>query len=206
MKRLTIAALATTIFVIVPAARGWAEDAAKTDKAEKPSAKTKKVEVKDIALNIPEGWKQKPVSGQMRVGEFEVPAADGEKAPGEYAVFFFGKGGAGGVQANVDRWIGQFEADGRKVRTVTGESTLGKYTLVDLTGTYNKSIGPPIAGNKKKLSGWRVVNVVIETEAGPYFLKLDGSQKTIASVENEFRASFGAKKDSEKEQPAGDKK
>ncbi|HEY2250041.1 MAG TPA: hypothetical protein VGH74_03230 [Planctomycetaceae bacterium] len=206
MKRLISAGLATTLFVTVPAARGGAEDAARTDKAEKPAAKTKKVEVKDITLNIPESWKQKPQASQMRVAEFEVPPVGDAKEPGEYAVFFFGKGGAGGVQANVERWVGQFEADGRKVRTFTGESTLGKYTLVDLTGTYNKSIGPPVAGNKKKLPGWRVINVVIETEAGPYFLKLDGPQKLIAGVENDFRASFGGKKDSEKEQQADSKK
>ena len=203
MKRFIISSLATTslattLFVIVQVTHGWAD--------EKPAAKTKKVEVKDITLSVPEGWKQKPVSGQMRVGEFEVPPTGDDKEPGEYAVFFFGKGGAGGLQANIDRWVGQIEPEGRKVRIVSGESALGKYTLVDLAGTYNKSIGPPIAGNKKKLPGWRVINVFVETEAGPYFLKLDGPQKTIAGVESEFRASFGGKKDSEKEQPADAKK
>ena len=35
---------------------------------------------------------------------------------------------------------------------------------------------------------------------GRYFLKLDGPAKTIAAVENDFRASFGGKKETEKEQ------
>jgi gluconolactonase len=202
VKQLLTAALTTTLFLVLTTC-GWTDEPAK---GEKPAAKAKKVEVKDISLSIPEGWKQKPQSSQMRVAEFEVPAAGDDKEPGEYAVFFFGKGGAGGLQANVDRWVGQIEPEGRKVKILTGESTLGKYTLVDLTGTYNKSIGPPSAGNKKRLPGWRVVNVFIETDAGPYFLKLDGSAKTIANAENEFRASFGGKKESEKEQAAADKK
>jgi gluconolactonase len=100
----------------------------------------------------------------------------------------------------VERWIGQFEKDERKLRITTGESPNGKYTLVDLSGTYNKSIGPPIAGNKKTLKGWRVINVAVETEGGTYYLKLDGPEKTIEAVEDEFRASFGGKKDAEKEQ------
>lgn len=193
MKRFFIAGLATALFAIVPLGRGWAE--------EKPAAKTKKVEAKDITLNIPEGWKQKQGSA-MRVAEFEIPPAGDDKEPGEYVVFFFGKGQGGDAQANITRWVGQFEAEGRKARTVTGESAQGKYTLVDLSGTYNKSIGPPVAGKKKTLPGWRVINVMIETDAGSYFLKLDGPQKTVAGVENEFRASFGAKKESEKEQSA----
>ena len=202
VKHFLSAAVTTTLFLLLTTC-GWTDEPAKADK---PAVKAKKVEVRDITLSIPEGWKQKPAASQMRVAEFEVPPAGDDKEPGEYAVFFFGKGGAGGLQANIDRWVGQIEPEGRKVKIVAGESTLGKYTLVDLTGAYNKAIGPPIAGNKKRLPGWRVINVFIETEAGPYFLKLDGSAKTIASVENEFRASFGGKKETEKEQAAADSK
>jgi hypothetical protein len=168
-------------------------------KQEKPAAKTKKVKARDLALNVPESWKQKTQSSEMRVAELEVPPAGDDKEPGEFVVFWFGEKGAGGVQANIQRWIGQLEEEGRKVKIVTGEATGGKYTLVDLTGTYNKSIGPPIAKKSKRFPGWRVLNVFIETDAGPYFLKLDGPEKTIAAVENDFRASFGGKKESETE-------
>jgi gluconolactonase len=202
VNRFLTAALTPTLFLLL-ATCAWTDEATK---AEKPAAKTKKVTAGDITLSVPEGWKQKPQVRDPRVAEIEVPPAGDDKEPGEYAVFFFGRQQGGSVQANVERWVGQVDAEGRKVKIVTGESTLGKYTLVDLTGTYNKSIGPPIAGKKKPLPGWRVVNVFIETESGPYFLKLDGPQKTIASVESEFRASFGAKKETEKEQAADSKK
>jgi gluconolactonase len=172
------------------------------EKAEKAAVKTKKVGAQDIVLNVPEGWKQKPQVREPRIVEFEVPPAGDEKESGEFVVFYFGKQGAGGVQANIDRWIGQLDEEGRKVRIATGESTDGKYTLVDLTGIYNKSIGPPIAKKTKRLPGWRVLNAVIETEAGPYFLKLDGPEKLIAAVEDDFRAAFGGKKETEKERKA----
>jgi gluconolactonase len=171
-------------------------------KAKKPSTKTKKVEANDITVNVPEGWKQKPQVREPRIVQFEVPPSGDDKEAGEFVVFYFGKQGAGGVKGNIDRWIGQLEEEGRKVRIVTGEATDGKYTLVDLSGTYNKSIGPPVAGKKKRLPGWRVLNAVIETDAGPYFLKLDGPEKTIAAVEDDFRAAFGGNPESEKEQKA----
>jgi len=167
---------------------------------EKSPEKTKKIQAKDLSLTVPANWKQKPQASEMRVAELDVPPVGDDKEPGEFVVFWFGKQGAGGVQANIQRWIGQLDEEGRKVKVVTGEAATGKYTLVDLTGTYNKSIGPPIAKKTKRLPDWRVMNVVIETDAGPYFLKLDGPEKTIAAVENDFRVSFGGKKDSEKEQ------
>ena len=114
--------------------------------------------------------------------------------------------GMGLSPGEAGRAIGQLEEEGRKVRIVSGESAGGKYTLVDLSGAYNKSIGPPIAKKSKRLPGWRVLNVVIETEQGPYFLKLDGPEKTIAAVENDFRAAFGGKKETEKEDKAEPRK
>jgi gluconolactonase len=195
MQKLICVALTMPLLFLIAGLR--ADEPARQ---EKPAAKTKKVKAKDLSLTVPESWKQKAQSSEMRVAEFEVPATGDDKEPGEFVVFWFGKQGAGGVQANIQRWIGQIEEEGRKVKIVTGEATGGKYTLVDLTGTYNKSIGPPIAKKTKRLPDWRVINVFVETDAGPYFLKLDGPAKTIAAVENEFRASFGGKKESEKEQ------
>jgi gluconolactonase len=195
VQRLIIALTVPLLFVLTVG--GQADENAQP---EKPAANTKKVKAKDLSLTVPETWKQKTPGSSMRVAEMEVPAAREDKEAGEFVVFWFGEGGAGGLDANVKRWIGQFEEEGRKVKIVSGESSAGKYTLVDLTGAYKKPIGPPIAGKSKRMAGWRVLNVFIETEAGPYFLKLDGPQKTVSAVENDFRASFGGKKETEKEQ------
>ncbi|MFN0056752.1 MAG: hypothetical protein ACKV0T_31800 [Planctomycetales bacterium] len=166
---------------------------------EKPATKTKSVAAGDLKLQLPESWKANPQVRDPRIFECVVPPAAEDKEPGEFVVFYFGQGGAGGVQANIQRWVGQFEEEGRKVKTFTGMSEQGKYTLVDLSGSYNKSVGPPIAKKSKRLPGWRVINVFIETESGPYFLKIDGPAKTIASIENDLRVAFGGNKESEKE-------
>ncbi|MBI3861308.1 MAG: hypothetical protein HY290_05380 [Planctomycetia bacterium] len=195
MNRFYSAGLATTLlFTLITIA--CPDEPPKSDK--KAAAKTVKVEAGDITLNVPESWKQKARSG-LRVAEFEVPPAGDDKEPGEFVVFFFGKNQGGSVPDNAKRWIGQVEEEGRKVRIVCGESSNGKYTTVDLTGAYNKSVGPPIAKKSKRLPGWRVINVALETKAGTYFLKLDGPAKTIAAIESDFRTAYGGKSDSEKE-------
>jgi gluconolactonase len=171
------------------------------DKVDKGAAsgKTKMVKAGGITLTVPEAWKEKEPSSNFRAAEIEVPAAGDDKSPGELVVFNFGAGGGGGVQANVDRWIGQFDAEGRKVKVWKGKASQGEYTLVDLTGTYKKPIGPPIQMKSKPMPGWRVLGVVLQAEGGPYFIKLDGPDKTINAAATDFRTSFGGNAKDEKE-------
>jgi gluconolactonase len=171
------------------------------DKADKAAAtgKTKMVKAGGLTLTVPEAWKEKEPSSNFRAAEIEVPAAGDDKSPGEFVVFNFGAGGGGGVQANVDRWIGQFDSEGRKVKVWKGMASQGEYTLVELTGTYKKPIGPPIQMKSKPVPGWRVLGVVLQAEGGPYFIKLDGPDKTINAAANDFRASFGGNAKDEKE-------
>ena len=59
----------------------------------------------------------------------------GDSDPGECAVFYFGAGQGGGVEANVTRWVGQFQTDTaakRSSKTINGI----KVTMVDVAGTY----------------------------------------------------------------------
>lgn len=172
---------------------------------EKSAGKTKKVTAGDLSLNVPERWKQREPQSQFRVAEFEVPVAKDDKEPGELVITFFGKGGAGSVDDNVKRWVGQFEAEGRKSRVFTGKSSQGPYTLVDLSGTYKKPIGPPIAGRTQVKSGWRVLNAMVQNDKGTYFLKLDGPAATIATAEEEFRTALGASLKDEQEQKSAEK-
>ena len=163
---------------------------AKEDKDAKEPEKTREVKAKEITLTVPESWKQKEARG-FRAAEFALPPQGDEKIDGEYTVFFFPMGG-GDAAANTTRWIGQFVAEGRKSKVFTGKTKDGRYTLVDVSGTYNKSVGPPVAGQTKTLPNWRMLAVVLETEGGNYFLKLDAGTKTTAAAEKAFRASFGA--------------
>jgi len=164
----------------------YACSAKAADKEEK-TEKTNEVEIKDITLKIPEAWKSSPPSNNLRLAQFEIPAVKGDKEPAELVVSSFG-GTGGGVAANVSRWIGQFASGkDREAKVTQGESKDGKYIFVDISGTYNKSIGPPFL---RKI-------LAVEGKAY-YFLKLTGPKKTVSSVVDEFRASFGANTKEEK--------
>lgn len=160
----------------------------------------KKVILQGLTLKVPAAWTQKDLKeGSMRLGEFEITPVDGDHEPTEFYVFQFGPRGGGSFDDNRSRWIGQFEKTGTKVTSAEGAVKGGKYQLVDITGNYKKSIGPPVQRQFEVKKGWRVINVRLDGDAGVFFLKLQGPQKTVDSIADNFRKSFGGDATKEKE-------
>ena len=163
---------------------------------------TREVAVKDIKLTVPKAWKQEEPSSKLRVAQFKIPAAGGDKDAAELVINQFG-GGGGGVDENVKRWINQFVAKDRKVKVTKGKSSQGEYVLVDATGTYNKPDGPPVLQKTTPVAGQRMLAIMLMTgDNGSYFLKLTGAEKTVSETADDLRKAIGAKADDEKEQKA----
>lgn len=169
---------------------------------DKPAAEAKEVKIEDITLKTPAGWKQEPPSNRLRLAQFKIPAVEGDKDPAELVVSSFA-GGGGGIDPNLERWVKQFQSDGRKVKITVGACPQGDYYLSDISGTFNRPIGPPIAGRTEAVPGSRSLGVILVIAKGDgkeaYFLKLTGPEKTVAAAADGFRASFGG--DAAKEKP-----
>ncbi|MCA9081411.1 MAG: hypothetical protein KDA58_12680 [Planctomycetaceae bacterium] len=148
------------------------------------------VELQDLKLAIPANWKQRQASSRLRLAEFAIPAVEGAADDSELVVFPpFG----GSVEQNVSRWVAQFAPEGREVKMRKGTSSHGDYVLVDMQGTYKKSVGPPIQGRTEPVENYRMLAVILMVEGkGNYFLKVTGPKETIATVTESFRTSFGA--------------
>lgn len=163
---------------------------------EKP-AEAKSVVIDDITLKVPATWKQQPPANNLRKAQFAVPAAEGDKEPAELVVSFF-RGDGGGVDPNLKRWNDQFSGE-RKIVITQGESSQGAYYFSDVSGVYQKPIGPPIAGKKEPTPGYRSVGVVLQIkDKGNYFLRLTGPDKTVVAATADFRQSFGGDAANEK--------
>ena len=54
---------------------------------------TQVVEVKDLKLTVPKAWKQEDPSNQLRIAQFKLSAAEGDKDGAELAISQFGGGG-----------------------------------------------------------------------------------------------------------------
>jgi len=163
-------------------------------------AKTLVVPAGPIKLTVPEAWKKKETSSRFRLAQFTIPKSAGDPEDAEFVVFFFGAGGGGGPEANIQRWINQFKSGNRKQKLTSGKSSQGEYILADLSGTWNKPIGPPIAQKSVEMPNARVVSVILTgKDQSNYFLRLAGPEKTVSANVDALRAAIGADAKAEKD-------
>lgn len=140
-------------------------------------------EAAGLKFVAPAGWEEQAPTSAMRKAQFKV----GGEA--EMVVFYFGKGGGGGVQANVDRWLGQFEEPREQLDPKTESRELAggkaKVTTVAATGTFLS--GPPF-GKKVPKEGYSMRAAILEFDAGPLFLKLTGPEAVVSAQSAAFDA------------------
>lgn len=157
---------------------------------------TTTLELKSLKLTVPKTWKQQEPANRMRLTQFELPAATGDAEPAELVVFHFP--GGGDIDANIRRWVNQFQPEGREEKITQGKSEQGNYYLVEVSGTYNKPIGPPIQQKSKAVPGSRMLSVILVTaDKNVYYLKLTGYDKTVKAAATPFRTSFGGNAEKE---------
>ena len=149
----------------------------------------------EVEYSIPAGWVWEQPAGSQRRGQYRLPRVEGDPEDAEMVVFHF-PGSGGAIQANVDRWIGQFsDPDGGPVtdsakadqREVSGAMV----TIVDVSGTY--SPGPMTSAGSPKPE-YRLLGAIIDTSRGPWFFKLTGPQKTVARWQDSFDQFVGSLK------------
>lgn len=156
---------------------------------------TQEFKAQGLTLQIPKTWKDKPVTNNLRLAQFEIPAVEGDSEPAELVIFPpFG----GTAAENIKRWVAQFDSDGLKATFTQGKVAQGSYVLADLSGTYHKPDGPPIMRKTKPAPNYQMLSIMLTTEKeGSYFLKLTGPEKTVTAAAAAFRQAFGADSASE---------
>ncbi|MCG3157499.1 MAG: hypothetical protein DKINENOH_04133 [bacterium] len=144
----------------------------------------------EVSYTAPAGWIAEPPASNMRKAQFRWPGVEGS-ADGELVVFHF-PGTGGSVQANLDRWYGQFkQPDGSETRDHVQPKHLRAngldVTIVSVTGTYLKSQSPMMmSGPFDELPDYAMLAAIVEMPNGNWFFKAVGPQKTV----EHWRASF----------------
>ncbi|PYK98405.1 MAG: hypothetical protein DME19_12675 [Verrucomicrobia bacterium] len=141
--------------------------------------------VSEFTFTRQANWEWVESTSQMRKAELKVvDAATNAKA--EVVFYHFGPGSAGGAQANVDRWLGQFEEPREKINAKTEEVTVGKHTVtyVSAQGTYKS--GMP-GGPQTPMPNYALLGAIIAAEQGSVFVKMTGPKDLTKSVTADFR-------------------
>jgi hypothetical protein len=132
----------------------------------------------------PAGWKRLDSAGSMRKASYEVPPAEGDSDPAGLGIFHFGSQG-GTIDANIDRWVSQFQGASREQlkRTQRSSGGLVQHIVEIERGTFASGMpGGPTAPKE----GWALLGAIVETPSGPWFFKLVGPQRTVQQARNEF--------------------
>ncbi len=141
-----------------------------------------------FALAAPAGWTAKPVTSSMRAADFAVPGKAGDA---QLIVYYFGSQGAGSVDDNLNRWLGQLEQpDGKPTRGVAkveqtkfaGQAA----TYVSATGHFKAQAMMPGASDQD-IKEAAMLAAIIDSPSGPYYFKLTGPAPTIEAQRQAFR-------------------
>jgi len=149
--------------------------------------KTQTVDAGGLTFEAPASWKSSKPESQMRRAQLKVAPVEGDTDGAELVVFAF-PGGAGGVEANVDRWQKSFkDKDGNnpkaEVTTVKGKNV--EVTRVEMSGHYYPTTFPGQAKQADKPNSRLVAGIVGADDTG-YFLRLVGSDKTVSAAKADF--------------------
>ncbi|MBE2284026.1 MAG: hypothetical protein IAE77_11265 [Prosthecobacter sp.] len=142
-----------------------------------------KLEVAGLSFKFDSPWAAVESSGMFRAGTLQAKV-EGVDKPLEAVFYHFpGPGGGGGVEANVQRWLGQFQGTPESKRE---ELDAGgkKITLVTASGTYND--GPPM-GAKTPRENYTLLAAIVPTEDSNVFVKLAGPKDVIAKIMDGFK-------------------
>lgn len=118
----------------------------------------------------------------MRAATYSVPSAPGDKDPSECVVYFFGQGQGGPIQANMDRWKGQFQTPDNKpaaAKIATRTVNTLPVTTIDVSGNYTGMGGP-------MQKDYRLLGAILVNPAGNIFLKFTGPSKTVTANQQKF--------------------
>lgn len=188
----TIATIATlTAIAHVTAAAATAAVAAPVDQVAVPPAHqpvvgapagdTARAAPSRLAFALPAAWVKEPPSSGMRLAQAKIPGAAG---PAELAIFYFGAGGGGTADANIDRWIGQIDQPAAPPKRSSFATHGLGVTWVEVAGTMKPStigMGPATAQ-----PGSRLLGAVVEGPGGPWFVKVIGPDATVAAARPAF--------------------
>jgi hypothetical protein len=148
--------------------------------------------VAGLKWSPPAGWKSSGTTS-MRAATYPVAPVPGDHEGAECVVYFFGLGQGGDIQANLDRWAGQFKApDGKPAPAKVAKIAIHglPVTTLDVSGEYSGMAGPtataPVLMSGYR-SGHRLLGAIVESPGGNVFIRFTGPAKTMAANQAKFQ-------------------
>ncbi|MEM7698634.1 MAG: hypothetical protein AAF236_09555 [Verrucomicrobiota bacterium] len=140
-----------------------------------------------LTFEFSEPFSSQTPTSSMRAGQLLYDHEDEALSDVEVVLFFFG-GTGGSTQANLDRWLGQFQGTPEsKIEEVKyGETTV---THLVAKGTFMESMGGgPFSGNKEPRENYVMLAAIVPAPQGNVFVKATGPSESMMAMKEAFDA------------------
>ena len=134
-----------------------------------------------IAWTAPSTWTTEANPNSMRLATYSVPGG------AEVSVARAG----GTTEANIQRWLAQFDGAGAETRTEKTVRGLHA-TVVEVAGTYQGMGGMGGGPGAGSHPGWALLGAIVETKGSPYFFKMIGPAPAVKAAHASFDALLGS--------------
>ena len=144
----------------------------------------------DIGFEAPKAWQSVPNANTMRKATFKIPKVAGDAEDAELTV----SAAAGGVDANIKRWAGQF--GDANAKTEKRKPNGLDVTVVEIKGTFASGGMGMMGGPTIPKEKFMLLGAVVDGGDRQHFFKMTGPEKTVTSAKKDFDAfvaSFRAK-------------
>ena len=143
------------------------------------------IKIGQLQAKVPKDWKQEQPSSSMRIAQFRFPGNDGD---GELVIF---SGIGGSIDANLNRWYGQFKSDTENSVSESAIRTNSQIMDMNVTfsyveGTYLKSSIGSMSGTKTEMPNYALLAAIVATPDGLYYFKGTGPKSTMDSQKVNF--------------------
>ena len=127
-----------------------------------------------LTWKMPATWQEAPNPNAMRLATY--------RAPGGVDIAISRAGGS--TEANIQRWIAQFDDMGRDTRAEKTVHGLHVVT-VDVAGTYGSG-GMAMGAPAESQAGWALVGSIVESRSPSYFFKMTGPAAAVRAARPAF--------------------
>jgi hypothetical protein len=139
-----------------------------------------------VTWTVPSDWQTMPNASAMRMATYRVGSAGGNAQPPELTVMRAG----GSVDANIERWRGQFQGAGPADRTERVVNGL-KVTVVQLAGTYIPAAMMPGTPAGQPRADYALLGAIVDAPGSPYFFKMVGQAADVRKARPSFESLLG---------------
>jgi hypothetical protein len=161
----------------VPVAASSTDDGPSESSASAEGGEESVAHVSGFTFVLPAGWRQAELTPEQQGfvdARFEI---DGHGDDVRLTMSTT----SGGVEANVERWLGQFQQEPGSLPVQESLEVDGTtVTWVDVSGEYRGMGGPP-------QSGWRMLAAAFHGDPRDFYVKLTGPEEALAELEAPFR-------------------